>query len=75
MTLGVYCSWNEKVCFCSYNRVVNVSSQLGSLNCVSPPLQKQFSSSTLTEAEIVSLMEKYLRYVSGSHNQIAIHLY
>jgi len=52
----------KKVCFCSYNRVVNVSSQLGSLSCVSPPLQKQFSSLTLTESEIVALMEKYLRY-------------
>lgn len=41
-------------------RVVNVSSQLGSLSCVFPPLQKQFSSPTLTEAEIVSLMEQYL---------------
>jgi len=45
--------------------VVNVSSQLGSLSCVSPPLQKQFSSPTLTEAEIVSLMEKYVRYMGS----------
>lgn len=63
------------MCFCSCNRVVNVSSQLGSLSCVSPPLQKQFSSPTLTEAEIVSLMEKYLRYMYVNHNQVAIHLY
>ncbi|KAL9966024.1 hypothetical protein ACROYT_G024032 [Oculina patagonica] len=42
-------------------RVVNVSSTLGSLNCVSPSLQKQFASPTLKVAEIASLMEKYVR--------------
>ena len=47
-----------------------MSSQLGSLRCVSPPLQKQFSSLTLTEAEIVALMEKYLRYAYACHNQL-----
>jgi len=41
-------------------RVVNVSSQMGSLSNVSPALQKQFASPTLTVPEIVSLMEKYL---------------
>ncbi|KAJ7370199.1 hypothetical protein OS493_033824 [Desmophyllum pertusum] len=42
-------------------RVVNVSSSKnGRLSCVSPSLQKQFISPTLTTAEIVSLMEKYV---------------
>lgn len=42
-------------------RVVNVSSGLGDLSCVSPALQKQFSSPKLTFTEITSLMEKYIR--------------
>ena len=40
-----------------------MSSQLGSLRSVSPLLQKQFASSTLTIAEITALMEKYVRFV------------
>ena len=42
-------------------RVVNLSSQMGSLEHVSPSLRKQFASPTLTVPEIVELMEKYLR--------------
>lgn len=42
--------------------MVNVSSGLGDLSCVSPALQKQFSSPKLTFTEITSLMEKYIRY-------------
>ena len=40
-----------------------MSSQLGSLKSVSPVLQKQFASATLTIAEITALMEKYVRFV------------
>ena len=40
-----------------------MSSQLGSLRSVSPLLQKQFASTTLTIAELTALMEKYVRFV------------
>ena len=46
-------------------RVVNVSSELGDLRCVSPALRKKFSSPNLTVTEITSLMEKYRRYFSS----------
>lgn len=42
-------------------RVVNVSSGLGDLRCVSPALRNKFSSPNLTVTEITSLMEKYRR--------------
>ena len=43
------------------NRVVNVTSQLGKLKIVSPSLQSKFASPSLKEAELASLMEKYIR--------------
>ena len=43
------------------NTVVNVTSQLGKLKIVSPSLQSKFASSSLKEAELASLMEKYIR--------------
>ena len=46
-------------------RVVNVSSGLGDLRCVSSALRKKFSSPNLTVTEITSLMEKYRRYFSS----------
>ncbi|CAH3024269.1 unnamed protein product [Porites evermanni] len=41
-------------------RVVNVTSQLGKLKIVSPSLQSKFASPSLKEAELASLMEKYI---------------
>jgi len=45
-------------------RVVNVSSQAGSLSKVSPELKSKFTSSTLTTGEITNLMNSFITAVS-----------
>ena len=44
-----------------FDRVVNVSSQMGDLQNVSPSLQTKFASPTLTIPDLTALMEKYIR--------------
>lgn len=50
------------------SRVVMVSSDLGKLKIVKPHLQEQFSSSSLTEPQLVSLMDQFVQDVAaGDH--------
>lgn len=49
-------------------RIVMVSSSAGRLSIVKPHLQKQFSSATLTEQHLVSLMDQFVQDVAaGDH--------
>ena len=53
-----------------HGRIVNVSSMASRLNQVSEDLQKQFSSPTLTESELVSMMQKFVDDVAaGDHRE------
>ena len=53
-----------------HGRVVNVSSSIGSLSKVSKELQKQFSSPTLTEEELVLLVQQFVQDVAaGNHTE------
>ena len=53
-----------------HGRIVNVSSMASRLNQVSVDLQGQFSSPTLTESELVSLMQRFVDDVAaGDHRE------
>ena len=53
-----------------HGRIVNVSSMASRLNQVSEDLQKQFSSPTLTESELVGMMQKFVDDVAaGDHRE------
>ena len=53
-----------------HGRIVNVSSMMSRLNQVSEDLQKRFSSPTLTESELVGLMQKFVDDVAaGDHKE------
>ena len=49
-------------------RIVMVSSTSGRLSIVQPHLQEQFSSTSLTEQQLVSLMDQFVQHVkAGDH--------
>lgn len=50
-------------------RIVMVSSSAGSLGIVKPHLQEQFSSTTLTEQQLVSLMDQFVQDVAAGVHQ------
>ena len=53
-----------------HGRIVNVSSTAGSLRNLQKRLQEKFSSPSLTEAELVNLMDQFVKDVaSGNHTE------
>lgn len=48
-----------------HGRIVILSSQYGRLKILQPHLQKQFSSPTLTEEQLVALMDQYVQDVAA----------
>ena len=53
-----------------HGRIVNVSSSAGSLSRLQKHLQEKFSSPSLTEAELVDLMDQFVKDVaSGNHTE------
>lgn len=53
----------------SHSRMVMVSSWVGRLGIVKPHLQEKFDSPTLTEDELVALMEQFVQAAAaGNHN-------
>jgi len=53
----------------AHSRIVMVSSRVGNLGIVKPHLQEKFNSPSLTEDELVSLMEQFVQdAAAGNHN-------
>lgn len=50
-------------------RVVMVSSKMGELSCVAPALRARFESPSLDEAELVQLMESFVRDVAAKAHE------
>ena len=54
----------------AHGRVVMVSSRVGRLGIVKPHLQEKFNSPSLTEAELVTLMDQFIQDVTeGKHTE------
>ena len=52
-----------------HSRIVMVASRAGKLNIVKPHLQNQFSSPSLTEPQLVSLMDQFVQDVAAGNHE------